>query len=80
MPRSNATIDSSTVASAGHSVPEGYGTISVSAFMDGLTAAEALTSNGFDHSVVHNLPPILLNTLTYILRLLVNSCIFLAEI
>ncbi|CAM6127631.1 unnamed protein product [Calypogeia fissa] len=51
MPRSNATIDSAPVANAGHSVPDGYGTISVAAFMDGLTAAEALTSNGFEHSV-----------------------------
>ncbi|CAM6098402.1 unnamed protein product [Calypogeia fissa] len=52
MPRSNATIDSAAVANAGHSVRDGYGTISVAAFMDGLTAAEALTSNGFEHSII----------------------------
>lgn len=66
MPRSNATIDSSPVANAGHSVPDGYGAISVAAFMEKLTAAEAMTSNGFDNSVVRPHAPL------FLLQLLTN--------
>ncbi|KAG6543369.1 hypothetical protein Mapa_015283 [Marchantia paleacea] len=51
MPRSNATIDCTPMQEAGHSVPESYVPISVSTFMDNLSAAEALNSNGSENSL-----------------------------
>ncbi|KAL3692789.1 hypothetical protein R1sor_006440 [Riccia sorocarpa] len=51
MPRSNATIDCKPMQEAGHAVPENFGPISVTAFMENLSAAEALLSNGSENSM-----------------------------
>eukprot|EP01018_Ginkgo_biloba_P011355 Gb_13676 [translate_table: standard] len=46
MPQSNAILDCSPISEAGHVIPQSYGPISVSQFMDDLIAEEAGMSNG----------------------------------
>lgn len=52
MPQGNAILDCSPIAAAGHPIPPSYGPISVSQFMDDLSAEEeGLCSRG-DHTYV----------------------------
>lgn len=46
MPRMSATIDCMAVAEAGHVVPDGYGPISVQAFLNNVLASENSIPNG----------------------------------
>eukprot|EP00252_Welwitschia_mirabilis_P025405 TRINITY_DN7908_c0_g1_i3.p1 TRINITY_DN7908_c0_g1~~TRINITY_DN7908_c0_g1_i3.p1 ORF type:complete len:673 (+),score=112.47 TRINITY_DN7908_c0_g1_i3:250-2268(+) len=48
MPQNNAILDCTAISEAGHVIPQSYGRISVSQFMDELTAEEAVMNNGTD--------------------------------
>ncbi|KAL0918409.1 hypothetical protein M5K25_010416 [Dendrobium thyrsiflorum] len=45
MPQANAILDCSRIAAAGHAIPQGYQPISVSQFMDDLSAEEDIMCN-----------------------------------
>lgn len=51
MPQNNAILDCSPISDAGHIVPQSYGAISVSQFMDDLMAEEAGMSTGSDSTL-----------------------------
>ncbi|XP_022726141.1 uncharacterized protein LOC111282357 isoform X2 [Durio zibethinus] len=50
MPQGNAILDCSPVAAAGHAIPQSYVPISVSQFMDELSAEEDVVCNRFDNT------------------------------
>lgn len=49
MPQSNAILDCSPIAAAGHVIPQSYVPISVSQFMDDLSAVEEVPCNHADY-------------------------------
>ncbi|KAH9323314.1 hypothetical protein KI387_017953, partial [Taxus chinensis] len=51
MPQNNAILDCSPISEAGHIIPQSYGPISVSQFMDDLMAEEAGMSTGSDNTL-----------------------------
>ncbi len=48
MPRLGVNIDCSAISEAGHVIPEGYGPISVQAFLDNVMASDNSLLNGSD--------------------------------
>ncbi|KAL9148648.1 hypothetical protein ABFS82_12G055800 [Erythranthe guttata] len=52
MPQGNAILDSTPIAAAGHVIPQSYGPISVSQFMDDLSAEEDVLCNHNDNTYV----------------------------
>ncbi|KAF5750016.1 hypothetical protein HS088_TW03G00345 [Tripterygium wilfordii] len=52
MPQGNAILDCSPIAAAGHIIPQSYVPISVSQFMDDLSAEEDITYNRCDNTYV----------------------------
>ncbi|XP_048228938.1 uncharacterized protein LOC8286536 isoform X1 [Ricinus communis] len=52
MPQGNAILDCSPIAAAGHVIPQSYVPISVSQFMDDLSAEEDVMSNRLDNNYV----------------------------
>lgn len=52
MPQGNAVLDCSPIAAAGHVIPQSYVPISVSQFMDDLSAEEDVVCNHPDDSYV----------------------------
>lgn len=52
MPQGNAILDCSPVAAAGHIIPQSYVPISVSQFMDELSAEEDVVCNRSDSTCV----------------------------
>jgi hypothetical protein len=48
MPRLGVNIDCSAISEAGHVIPEGYGPISVQAFLDSVMASDNSLLNGSD--------------------------------
>ncbi|KAG8365746.1 hypothetical protein BUALT_Bualt17G0003900 [Buddleja alternifolia] len=52
MPQGNAILDCSPIAAAGHVIPQSYSPISVSQFMDDLSAEEDVLYNHTDNSYV----------------------------
>lgn len=51
MPLGNAVLDCSPIAAAGHVIPQSYVPISVSQFMDDLSAEEDILCNRSDNNV-----------------------------
>lgn len=56
MPQGNAVLDCSPIAAAGHVIPQSYVPISVSQFMDDLSAEEDILCNRSDNNYVSPLP------------------------
>lgn len=56
MPQGNAVLDCSPIAAAGHVIPQSYVPISVSQFMDDLSAEEDILLNCSDNNHVSPLP------------------------
>lgn len=56
MPQSNAILDCSPIAAAGHVIPQSYVPITVSQFMDDLSAEEDMVCNRSDSAYVRSLP------------------------
>lgn len=52
MPQGNAILDCTPIASAGHVISQSYGPISVSQFMDDLSAEEDALCNHADNAYV----------------------------
>lgn len=52
MPQSNAILDCSPVSAAGHVIPQSYVPVSVSQFMDDLSAEENVSCNRNDNANV----------------------------
>lgn len=52
MPQSNAILDCSPIAAAGHVIPQSYVPISMSQFMDELSAEEDMLCNQADNICV----------------------------
>ena len=52
MPQSNAILDCSPVSAAGHVIPQSYVPISVSQFMDDLSAEENVPCHRTDNATV----------------------------
>ena len=52
MPQGNAILDCSPLAAAGHVIPQSYVPISVSQFMDELSAEEDVACNRSDNTCV----------------------------
>lgn len=52
MPQGNAILDCSPIAAAGHVIPQSYVPISVSQFMDDLSAEEDVLCNHSDSAIV----------------------------
>lgn len=52
MPQSNAILDCSPVSAAGHVIPQSYVPVSVSQFMDDLSAEENVSWNRNDNATV----------------------------
>lgn len=48
MPQTNAILDCSPIAAAGHVIPQRYGPVSVSQFMDDLSAEEDVLCTHLD--------------------------------
>lgn len=55
MPQGNAILDCSPIRAAGHVIPQSYVPISVSQFMDDLSADEDVPCNGSDNNFVRQL-------------------------
>ena len=55
MPLGNAVLDCSPIAAAGHVIPQSYVPISVSQFMDELSAEEDILCNRSDINYVSSL-------------------------
>ena len=55
MPQGNAILDCSPIAAAGHVIPQSYVPISVSQFMDDLSAEEEGLCNRADHTYVSSI-------------------------
>lgn len=55
MPQSNAILDCSPIAAAGHVIPQSYVPISMSQFMDDLSAEEDILSNQTENTYVSSL-------------------------
>lgn len=52
MPQGNAILDCSPIAAAGHIIPQSYVPVSVSQFMDDLSAEEDILHNKTDNAYV----------------------------
>ena len=52
MPQGNAILDCSPIAAAGHVIPQSYVQISISQFMDDLSAEEDVLCNHSDSTIV----------------------------
>lgn len=52
MPQGNAVLDCSPIAAAGHVIPQSYVSVSVSQFMDDLSAEEDVLCNHADDALV----------------------------
>lgn len=55
MPQGNAILDCSPIAAAGHVIPQSYVPISVSQFMDDLSAEEDVLCSRSDNTYVSNI-------------------------
>lgn len=55
MPQGNAILDCSPIAAAGHVIPQSYVPISVSQFMDDLSAEEDVLCSRSDSTYVSNI-------------------------
>lgn len=55
MPQGNAILDCSRIAAAGHVIPQSYGPISVSQFMDELSAEEDVFCSRSDNTYVSSI-------------------------